>query len=53
MLIIKKTKVGLIDETLGINTVQATGNVLKNGIVGNIAGAFGKIGKSVFSKNKK
>ncbi len=48
-----KDSIGLIDETLGINTVQATGNVLKNGIVGNIAGAFGKIGKSVFSKNKK
>lgn len=35
---------------LGINTVQATGDVIKNGIVGNITGAFGKIGKSLFKK---
>ena len=48
-----KDTIGLVDDTLGINTVQATSNVLKNGIVGNITGAIGKIGKSLFNKNKK
>lgn len=48
-----KNSIDLIDDTLGINTVQATGDVLKNGIVGNITGAIGKIGKSLFNKNKK
>lgn len=45
-----KNSIALIDDTLGINTVQATGDVIKNGIVGNITGAFGKIGKSLFKK---
>ena len=48
-----KDSIGLIDDTLGINTVQATGNLLKNGIVGNVTGVIGKIGKSLFNKNKK
>lgn len=46
-----KDAIGLVDDTLGINTVQATGNVVKNGIVGNITGAIGKIG-GIFKKKK-
>ena len=46
-----KDAISLVDDTLGINTVQITGNVLKNGIIGNITGSIGKIGKSVFGKN--
>lgn len=48
-----KDTIGLVDDTLGINTVQATGNVIKNGVVGSITGAIGKIGKSLFGKDKK
>jgi len=46
-----KDTIGMVDDTLGINTVQATGNVIKNGVVGNITGAIGKIG-SLFKKKK-
>lgn len=46
-----KDAIGIVDDTLGINTVQATGNVIKNGIVGNITGAIGKIG-GIFKKKK-
>ena len=45
--------INIVDDALGINTVQATGNVIKNGVVGNIAGGVGKIGKSLLTKNKK
>ncbi len=48
-----KDAIGLVDDTLGINTVQTTGNLLKKGIFGNITGAIDKIGKSLFNKNKK
>ena len=45
-----KDAIDLVDDTLGINTVQATGNVLKNGIAGGITDSIGKIGKSLFGK---
>lgn len=51
-----KETIDVVDETFGINTVQATGNVLKNGITGNISNAFGKIGKigkALFNKETK
>ncbi len=47
-----KNAIGLVNDTLGINTVEATGNLIKNGIVGNVTGALGKIG-SLFNKKKK
>lgn len=48
-----KETIELVDDTLGIDSVQATGNVIKNGIAGSIAGAFGKVGKALIGKNKK
>ena len=45
-----KDAIGLVDDTLGINSVQATGTVIKNGVVGNLTGVIGKIGKSIFNK---
>lgn len=47
-----KDAIGLVDDTLGINTVEATGNVIKNGLVGSITNSIGKIG-SLFNKKKK
>ena len=48
-----KDAIGLIDDTLGINTVESTTNVIKNGLIGSVSGVIGKIGKSLFDKNKK
>lgn len=47
-----KDSIALVDDTLGIDTVQTVGDVLKEGIVGSIAGALGKVG-NLFNKNKK
>lgn len=44
-----RNAIDLVDETLGIDTVKATGNVLKNGVIGSIASSVSK----VFGKNKK
>ena len=37
-----KGAVGLVDDTLGINTVNTVKNVLENGITGTLLGGFGK-----------
>ena len=37
-----KGAVGLVDDTLGINTVNTVKNVLENGITGSLLGGFGK-----------
>lgn len=44
--------IDLVDEALGINTVEAIGNVIKNGVVNSVTGAVGKIGKAITSKKK-
>ena len=48
-----KDTIALVDDTLGINTVEATGNVIKNGVVGSVGGVLGKIGKSLLGVKKK
>lgn len=48
-----KETIALVDDTLGIDIVQATGDLIKKDIVGGITGAFDKIGKSLLSKKKK
>ncbi len=37
-----KGAVGLVDDTLGINTVSTVKNVLENGLAGSLLGGFGK-----------
>ena len=37
-----KGAIGLVDKTLGVNTVGAVKSVLENGVVGTILGGFGK-----------
>lgn len=48
-----KDAIGLVDDTLGIDTVQTTGNLLKNGVFGNLSDALSGLGKSLFNKKKK
>ena len=48
-----KDTIELVDDTLGIKTVQVTTNVLKNGIVGSLTGNIGKIGAALLNKKKK
>ena len=47
-----KSAINLVNDTLGIDVVQTTGNVAKKGIVGGISDSINKIGKH-FVKNKK
>ena len=39
-----KDTIALVDDTLGINSVQVVGDVLKNGVTKGLSGALGKIG---------
>ena len=45
--------IATVDETLEIDSKQIAGNVIKNGMVGNISKTISKIGISFFNKNKK
>lgn len=49
-----KETINLVDDTLGINTVETAGKVIKNGVVGNVGSILGKVGKSLLGiKDKK
>lgn len=47
-----KGTIGLVNETLDVDVVKSVGDAVQNGLVGTVAGAFGKIGKSLFGKKK-
>ena len=48
-----KDTIHLVDDTLGINSVQVVGNTLKNGLVGSVTGLIGKVGKGILGNKKK
>lgn len=47
-----KDAIDLVNDTLGIDIVKSAGELVKSGVPGKIAGAFGKLG-TVFGKKKK
>ena len=47
-----KSAIELVDDTLGIDIVEAAGKVVKNGVVCSVVGGVGKIGKSLFGGKK-
>ncbi len=47
-----KGTIGLVNETLDVDVVKSVGNAVQNGLAGTVAGALGKIGKSLFGKKK-
>ena len=48
-----KNAIGLVNDTLGVDIVKATGEVAKDGVLNKVFAPIGKIGKSLFSKKKK
>ena len=48
-----KNAINLIDDTLGINTVEVTCNALKDGLGNSVNKGLNKICKSIFNKKKK
>ncbi len=47
-----KGAIGLVNDTLGVDIVKATGDVIKNGVGGAIDRLAGSLAKSLFGKKK-
>ena len=47
---IVKEGIAIVDDTLGIDSVHATGDIIKNGVTGGLTKALGSIGKNLFKK---
>lgn len=50
-----KDKIDVVNDTFGVDVVKSTEDVVKNGLIENITGIFGKVGKlgkALFGKKK-